>query len=209
MPAIHRVLIADDHFSTRMGLRALLDRQPSFEVVAEAEDGQRAVELAIELNVDLAILDLRMPKLNGIEAATQIRNHAADIRVAILTTYNETDDVQAAVSAGVDAYLLKGTPREEFLGAIENVLNGQTYLAPQVQAKLDSLSDLPTLTARELETLGMLILGRSNRDIAKSLHISEEAVKSRMKNIFKKLGVADRVGAVVEALRLGLVRLDP
>ena len=204
---IASVLVADDHFATRLGLTTLLNHQPDLKVVAEAADGREAIELVGRHRVDLALLDIRMPEFSGIEAAATIRHLYPETRLAVLTTFDDGDDIRAALDNGVEGYLLKGTPKDEFLSALHEIIAGRTVVPPRIRERLDEYNNRPLLSARELEIVQQLAMGRSNRDIAADLEISEDTVKTHLRSVFKKMKVVDRTQAVLEALRSGMVRL--
>jgi DNA-binding NarL/FixJ family response regulator len=206
-----RLLIADDHPVVRAGLQGMLAGQPDFEVVGEAENGAEAVALAARLRPDVILIDLRMPELDGVGAIVQIRAQRRDAHVLVLTTYDTDADILRAVEAGATGYLLKDAPREELFRAIRAAAQGQTLLAPAVAARLIGRMRAPadeSLSAREIEVLALVARGASNKEIARSLHISEATVKSHLIHIFGKLGVDDRTAAVTEASRRGILRLE-
>ena len=207
-PARPRTLvIADDHFALRLGLSALIDRRPDFEVVASVEDGGAAVAACIKHKPDLALFDIVMPNLDGIEATRRVIESCPNTRVIILTTYDDERDITRAVEAGASGYLMKGFQVEYFLDAVEKVMSGETFFPPEIVAKLERHAKRPALTTREQQVLEHLAIGRSKAEIAESLSIAEETVKTHLRSVFKKLGTNDRVSAVTEALRIGLVRL--
>jgi DNA-binding NarL/FixJ family response regulator len=212
-----RVVVADDHPIVRAGIVGLLESEPGIEVIGEAVDGAEAVALAAELRPDLVLMDLRMPVLDGAAATERILAAAgADgTRVLVLTTYETDDHILAAIEAGASGYLLKAAPQEEILAGIRSVAAGETVLAPSIAAKLvrrvraDAASATapapPTLSPRELDVLRLVADGRSNPEIARTLHIGEATVKTHLIHVFEKLEVNDRTRAVTRAMELGLL----
>ena len=201
-----RILIAEDHFVARAGLVAVLNAQPDMIVVAEASDGSEAVSLFAKHAPDLALLDMRMPEMNGAETAAAILKKAPNARLIALTTYGGSEDVRRALAAGVKGYLTKEVLRDELLKSIREVHQGGTYLPRGVSASLAMDHNEP-LSARELDVLRLIVTGLGNKQIAYSLDIAEPTVKSHVKNILAKLGVADRTQATTEAIRRGIVHL--
>jgi len=207
-----RLVIADDHPVVRDGLRGMLESQPDFQVIGEASDGAAALQLAIELEPDLILIDLRMPVMDGVTAIREIKRHRPGVQVLVLTTYDSDADILPAIEAGATGYLLKDTSREELYRAIRAAARGETVLAPAVARRLIGRMRLPVeekLSSRELEVLGLVAGGLSNSDIGGRLHISQATVKSHLIHIFGKLGVSDRTAAVTVALQRGLIRLEP
>jgi DNA-binding NarL/FixJ family response regulator len=207
-----RVLIADDHPVVRAGLQGMLASQPDFELVGEAATGKEAVALVAQLHPDVVLMDLRMAELDGAAATAQIRAQQPETPVLVLTTYDTNADILRAIEAGATGYLLKDTPRDELFAAIRVVAQGKAVLAPTVATRLlrqRQTSAGETLSARELEVLSLVARGASNKEIARSLHLSESTVKSHLIHLFSKLGVADRTAAVTVALERGLLRLEP
>lgn len=202
-----RVLIADDHTVVREGLAALIGRQPDMQVVAEANNGRAAVELWRQHRPDVALLDLRMPELDGLSAIREIRAQDPGARIIILTTFDGDEDIYRGIEAGAKAYLLKDAAREELLDCISRVCAGETYVTPAMAAKLASRVRGTPLSRRETEVLGLLAAGKSNKEIGSSLFISETTVKSHLKRLFAKLNVMSRTEAIAEASRRGLIRL--
>jgi DNA-binding NarL/FixJ family response regulator/two-component sensor histidine kinase len=205
-----RLLIVDDHPIVRDGLRAVFESEAAFEVVGQATDGAEAVERAAALGVDVVLMDLRMPRMGGVEAIRKLRETAPDIRVLVLTTFDSDTDVLPAVEAGATGYLLKDAPRDELLRAVHAAYLGQAVLAPSVAQKLLGRVRTPTvpveqLTERELKVLTLVASGTTNREAAKQLFISEATVKTHLLHTYAKLGVRDRAAAVAEAYKRGLL----
>jgi two-component system NarL family response regulator len=203
-----RVLVADDHFVVRIGLRALIDAEPDMEVVAEASTGRQAVELFRQHRPDVTLMDLRMPVMNGLEAIQAIREGAPEARVIVLTTYDGDEDIYRALNAGARAYLLKEMDREELLQVIRAVHAGQRRVPPEIGARLAEAMPRSELTRRELEVLDLVVKGFSNKRIGDALSITEGTVKIHVNNILGKMGVADRTEAATTAIRRGIVHLD-
>jgi DNA-binding NarL/FixJ family response regulator len=207
-----RVLIADDHPVVRTGLQGMLASQPDFELVGEATTGREAVALAAQLHPDVVLMDLRMAELDGAAATAQIQALQLKTSVLVLTTYDTNTDILRAIEAGATGYLLKDTPRDELFAAIRAVAQGKAVLAPTVATRLlrqRQTSAGQAISARELEVLNLVARGASNKEIARSLHLSEATVKTHLIHLFSKLGVADRTAAVTVALERGLLHLEP
>lgn len=202
-----RVLVADDHVTVLEGLTSIIGRQPDMEVVAQAANGREAVELWSQCQPDVALLDLRMPVLDGVGAIEEIRQKQPGARMVVLTTFDTDADISMAIKAGAKGYLLKDAPREELLACIRKVYAGETVVSPSLVAKLASGLANEPLTGRELEVLGLLAKGRSNKEIGTHLYIGETTVKSHLRSIFTKLNVLSRTEAVATASRRGLVQL--
>lgn len=209
-----RIVIADDSAFFRDGVRALLDVDPELEVVGEAPDGAQAVALVERLRPDVALLDMRMPVLDGVEATRRIRVHVPTCRVVALTTFDEDDLLFAALRAGACGYLLKDLSAERLLDAVRRASRGESVLAPRVVGKLvEEFSRLPgrepptsvRISPREREVLLLLARGASNKEIAASLHISLGTVKNHLTALYEKLGVTQRVQAAIRARELGLM----
>jgi DNA-binding NarL/FixJ family response regulator len=203
-----RILIVDDHNIVRQGLAALLKTVPGFEVAAEASDGEQAVELFRKHKPDVTLMDLRLPKLNGVEAITRIREGVPGARIVVLTTFDGDEDIYRALQAGAKGYLLKGMDLAELTDAIRSVHAGRTRIPPQVAEKLAERMGGATLTARELDVLKLIVAGKSNREIGSALFISEATVKTHVNSLLSKLGVEDRTQAATSALQRGIVHLD-
>jgi DNA-binding NarL/FixJ family response regulator len=203
-----KILIVDDHHIVRQGLAALLKTVPGFEVLAEASDGEQAVEMHRKHRPDVTLMDLRLPKLNGVEAITRIRESAPTARIVVLTTFDGDEDIYRALQAGAKGYLLKGMDLAELSEAIRTVHAGKTRIPPRVAEKLAERMSGATLTARELEVLKLIVAGKSNRDIGTALFISEATVKTHVNSLLSKMGVEDRTQAATTALQRGIVHLD-
>jgi two-component system, NarL family, response regulator len=201
-------LIADDHLPIRVGLQALVEMQPNWKVIGLAADGDEALSIARQHAPDVAILDMRMPKMDGIQATLAILSELPTTKIMILSTYDEDEEIFRALQAGAHAYLLKGFRREELIEGVQMILSGERYLPTRVASKLADRMSRPSLTQRELDTLNLVATGRSNREIAKSLFISEETVKTHLRTLYQKLNVSDRTQAVTAALKHGLVKLQ-
>lgn len=207
-PRAIRILIADDHPVVREGLAALLNRRADMTVVAQAQNGQEAVDLAQRRQPDVVLMDLRMPQMGGVEAIQAIRAQQPDVRLIVLTTFDGDEDIYRALEAGAHGYLLKDTPREELIAAVRAVHSGHKHTSPEAAAKLAERLFRPQLTARELEVLQQMAAGKSNREIGLALHIAEGTVKAHVNSLLGKLDAADRTQAVTIALRRGLVHLE-
>ncbi|WP_026414084.1 response regulator [Actinomadura oligospora] len=202
------VIVADDHPAMRAGVIALLAADDGIAVVGEAGGGREAVALAAELRPDVALLDLRMPDLDGVAATAEIVASGPGTRVLILTTYDTDSDIERAVEAGAVGYLLKDTTREQLVDAVRAASRGETVLAPKIAQKLVARMRRPApaaLTAREVDVLRAVADGLSNPEIGRRLVIAEATVKTHLLRIFAKLDVSDRTHAVVKALELGLL----
>lgn len=207
-----RLLIADDHPVVRAGLAGLLSDEEDFDVVAEASDGDEAVRLAAATRPDVVLMDLRMPRTDGVAATQRLMAGEAGVpppRVLILTTYESDDQILAAIEAGASGYLLKAAPQAEIVAGIRSVAAGESALSPQVAIRLVERMRRPApdavLTARESEVLRLVATGHSNKQIAAALGIGESTVKTHLLKVFDKLGVADRTRAVTLAMERGLI----
>ncbi|HDD56268.1 MAG TPA: response regulator transcription factor [Chloroflexi bacterium] len=211
-----RILIVDDHAVVRKGIRALLATEDDLEVIGEAVDGEQAVDLYGELNPDLLLLDLIMPKVNGIEVIKKIKGDHPKAKILVLTSFAADDQVFPAIKAGALGYLLKDTEPDDLINAIRQVYQGESSLSPTVARKVleevfhpaeKPLSPDP-LTKREVEVLQVLAKGKSNRDIADELCISETTVRTHVSNILGKLHLASRTEAALYALKEGMAKLE-
>lgn len=205
-PAAIRILVVDDHPVVREGIVSLLRRQSDLQVVAEAGDGEAAIELYGRLMPDVTIMDLRLPKANGVEATTEIRRRFPDARIIVLTTFDGDEDIYRALKAGARAYLLKDTSREELLSTVRAVAAGLRRIPPGVAERLAQRVESSELTSRERDVLELIVTGRGNKQIGAALSITEGTVKTHVNSILAKLGVADRTEAAVSAIRRGLVQ---
>jgi len=202
-----RILVADDHPIVRGGIVALLTDTDDLQVVGQAATGLEAVALALELQPDLVLMDLRMPGIDGDEATARILRSSPGIRVVVLTTYETDASILTAIEAGASGYLLKAAPQEELLAGIRSVARGELALAPAVAALLVQRMKTPavSLTARETEVLKLVAQGHSNPEIAARLFLGEATVKTHLLHAFEKLEVSDRTRAVTKAMELGLL----
>ncbi|MEV0165922.1 LuxR family two component transcriptional regulator [Nonomuraea fuscirosea] len=205
-----RLLIADDHPVVRDGIRGMFTGDPGFEVLGEAGDGAQAVDLARVLDPDVILMDLRMPRMDGVAAIKELARLGVRARVLVLTTYDTDKDVLPAVEAGATGYLLKDTSRDELVRAVRAAARGEAVLSPSVATRLLGQVRAPAdpLSARELEVLRLIADGATNREAAARLFISEATVKSHVLHIYAKLGVNDRAAAVAVAFRRGLLSTD-
>ena len=201
-----RVLVADDHPVVREGLSALINRQPDMKVVAEAGDGGEAVEQFAQYRPDVALIDLRMREMDGLQTILTIRQRFPGARLVVLTTFDDNEDIYRALQGGAKGYVLKGAPRDELLECIRTVNAGKSHIAPEVAAKLAERLSQPGLSERELEVLRLVAEGRSNQEIGSLLHIGEGTVKVHVNHILDKMGVNNRTAAGVAALERGLIR---
>ena len=202
-----RILVAEDHLVARVGVSTIVNMQPDMTVVAEASNGQQAVELFRKHRPDVTLLDMRMPGMGGVEAATAIRAEFPNARMIALTTYGGDEDIRRALAAGVLAYLTKDVLHDELLKAIRAVNEGHTYLPAAVAAALAAQLPRPDLSAREVQVLELIVQGLPNKQIAYTLNIAEHTVKNHVKNILSKLGVQDRTQAATVAIQRGIIHL--
>lgn len=210
MTAPVRLLIADDHPVVREGLIGIFARQPGFDVIGQAADGEETVRLALLLQPDVILMDLRMPGLDGLAALTRLNQAQPGMRVIVLTSHDNEQDVRAALAAGALGYLLKDSPREVLHDAVIAAMQGRTTLSPHIyQHMVQQLrSPASTLTDREIAVLALAARGNTNKAIGQHLHISEATVKTHLKHIYAKLNVTDRAAAVAVAIQRSLIRLD-
>lgn len=199
------ILITDDHPVMRDGLRMVIEEEADLEVVGEAADGQEAIELFRKFLPDVLLIDLQMPEVDGLQAITTIRGEFPDATIIVLTTYPGDARVVRAFTLGATSYILKSARRDEIIKAIRGALSGRYTVAPEVAQEIASFTGREGLTEREICVLKHVAQGRSNRDIADALFITEDTVKARMKSIMGKLGAEDRTHAVMIAIRRGFM----
>lgn len=202
-----RILVADDHNVVRQGLVALIKTVSDMTVVAEAADGQQAVELFRKHQPDVTIMDLRLPVMSGVDAITHIRRDFPSARILVLTTFDGDENIFRALQAGAKGYLLKDMFGDELMEAIRAVHAGKTRIPAPIAQRLAERMGGPSLTNRELEVLKLIVAGKSNKDIGNELSISEATVKTHINNLLSKLGVSDRTQAATTALQRGIVEL--
>jgi two-component system NarL family response regulator len=200
-----RIILADDHPPLRAGLAAILNSHPGLKVVAEAGSGREV--MALKEEADLYILDLRMPEGDGLQTIKALVARDPAVKVLVLTTYDNEEDIFHALESGARGYLLKDTTKEEIIAAVRQIHQGERYLPQAVAARLADRLVRPSLTPRELDVLRLVSRGRTNKEMASAMFISEETVKTHMKSLFLKLDVHDRAEAVAVSLQRGLIRL--
>jgi DNA-binding NarL/FixJ family response regulator len=203
-----RLLIVDDHPVVLDGLSGIFSGAEGFEVVGQAHDGAEGVALARRLDPDVVLMDLRMPRMDGVTAIAELARAGVRARVLVLTTYDGDADVLPAIEAGATGYLLKDAPRSELYRAVQAAARGESVLSPPVASRVlrAARSDQPALSARELEVLELVSRGSTNREAAERLFISEATVKTHLLHVYAKLGVPDRASAVAAAFDRGLLR---
>lgn len=200
-----RIMIVDDHFVVRIGLTAAINAEPDMLVVAEAEDGPQAIERFRQHRPDVALMDLRLPGLSGVETTQAICREFDSASIIILSTYGGDESIHRALQAGAKAYLLKTTSHDDLLTAIRVVYSGRKHLPPEVAAQLAERLPNSELSAREMEVLQLIAKGLSNREIANALFVTEGTIKFHVINILNKLGANDRTMAVTIALQRGII----
>jgi DNA-binding NarL/FixJ family response regulator len=206
-PGRIRVLVVDDHPITRFGIAAIIEATPDMTVVAQAGSGEEAVELYEKHRPDIALMDLRLPGMSGVEAIRTVVARHREARFVVLTTYEGDEDIHQALQAGARSYIVKGMPHEALVNALRRVHAGGQFLPPPVSRALFSRIPNSDLSAREREVLSLLVRGRNNKEIASELGIAEATVKCHVSVILMRLNVSDRTQAVVTALRRGLAHL--
>jgi DNA-binding NarL/FixJ family response regulator len=200
-----RILTVDDHAMLREGIAAVVEGQPDMQIVGEASNGVEAVERFSELKPDVTLMDLQMPEMNGIDALRAIRAKHPDARVIILTTYKGDAQALAALKGGAAGYLLKTALRRELLDTIRSVHAGRRHVTGEVASEVALHAAEESLSAREIDVLTAVAAGKSNKEVARELSVSEDTVKGHLKIIFTKLGVTDRTHAVLLAMRRGII----
>lgn len=203
-----RVLIIDNHAVVRHGLAAIINFEPDMKVIAEGGDGFEAIECFRKHHPDVTLMDLRMPRMSGVEAIYKIRDEDKNARIIVLTTYDGDEDIHRGLSAGAKGYLLKDAEPDELLDAIRAIYKDQSYMSPTVGVKLAERMHMPELSEREVEVLRLLATGKSNQEIGKELSITERTVKFHVNNILSKLEVRDRTQATLVALKRGIAALE-
>jgi DNA-binding NarL/FixJ family response regulator len=202
-----RILVVDDHFVVRMGLVATINMEDDMTVVAEAADGQQALEQYRKHHPDIVVMDLRMPDMDGVSATILLRREQPPARVILFSSFSGDENVRRALDAGAHAYVVKSAPQEELLNAIRAVHAGGFYLPSALAADLARHLSHPGLNNDELEVLRLIVGGRSNKEIADALHVSEITVKRRVGHILQKLGAADHTQAATVAIQRGIIPL--
>lgn len=209
------VMITDDHSMIREGLKNLLELDGDIKVIAEAENGVECLEQLNQYSPDVLLLDINMPKMNGLEVLQNIKERHLKVKVLVLTVHNEVEYLMKAIDIGVEGYILKDSESDELKKAINAVYSGETYIQPNLIPRLNAkmieknkyIDKIECLTNRELEVLKLLSVGMFNKEIAEDLSISERTVKNHVSNIFKKLEVTDRTQAAVFAIRNNLIQI--
>jgi DNA-binding NarL/FixJ family response regulator len=212
-----RVLICDDQAIARHGLQMILSTAPDLQIVGQAQDGQEAVDLTAQHQPDLVLMDLKMPRVNGVQATRLIRQRFPTVQVLVLTTYDADEWVFDAVRAGANGYLLKDTPPAQLIAAIRNTVEGKTPVDPSVAGKLfNNFAKQPSpptttlvekFSGREIEVLRLMAEGFTNAEIGAQIHLSEGTIRNYISTILDKLSVKDRTQAVVTAIRYGLINV--
>jgi len=208
-PDLIRILTVDDHVLLRKGIAALVNAEPDMKLIAEAANGQEAIDKFRQHRPDVTLMDLQMPDLNGVESISRIQSEFPDARIIVLTTYTGDVQVLRALKAGARAYILKGHVHRELLDTIRAVHAGQKRIPPDIAAELAEHAADDHLTQREIDVLRLIAAGNSNKLIADHLSIGEATVKSHVTNILSKLGANDRAHAVTIGLQRGIIELHP
>jgi len=202
-----RILLADDHAIVRNGVAQILNEQPDVQVVAEAGDGESAVALYRQERPDVALLDLRMPKLEGIQVVEQIRREFPEAVLVVLTTFDTDEDIDRALQAGAKGYLLKDVAPSDLVACVRTVHEGGTWVSSTVASKLVARMTRVQITPQEMRVLRQVAEGKSNREVGETLFISEATVKIHLSHLFEKLGASSRTDAVAKAVERGLIRM--
>lgn len=210
-----KIMITDDHSMIREGLKNLLELDGNIEVIAEAVDGEDCLDKLLTVTPDVLLLDINMPKMNGLEVLKKLKERKSKVKVLVLTVHNETEYLMKAVEIGINGYVLKDSESAELKKAIYAINDGENYIQPSLIPSLNSKMieknedeiKIESLTKRELQVLKELAIGKFNRDIAKEMEISERTVKNHISSIFKKLDVTDRTQAAVFAIKNDLIKI--
>ena len=213
-----RIVLADDHAVVRQGIRRFLEEDEAIEVVAEASDGVEAVRLVEQHRPDVAVLDIRMPEVTGVEAARRIKGRFPEVRILILTAYDDDPYVFALLEAGADGYVLKTTTGDELVDAVRTVHRGESALSPEIASKVvrrattgrpaGAADQVEPLTPREIDVLRLVAKGMTNREVGRGLDISHRTVQGHLASIYGKLSVGSRTEAVTEALKRGWIVIE-
>ena len=203
-----RILIVDDHPVVRAGLTSMLGTQPGLQVIGSASTGEEAIEMLKLHSLDLLLLDLRMPGMNGIETLLAMKRLGISTRAIVLTSFETDEDIYRAVHAGAEGYLLKNTPQGEMVDAIRAVCAGKRYIPRHIASRLTERMMRSDLTTRELEILKMLAKGLTNKQVGRVLRISSNTVRNHVNSIIEKLEVADRTEAATTAIQRGIIEID-
>jgi DNA-binding NarL/FixJ family response regulator len=203
-----RILLVEDHYVVRMGLMAIFQFEPRFQVVGEASNAVEALSLFEQHHPDVTLMDLRMPGMSGLECLIELRRLQPQARVLVLTTYDGDEDVHKALEAGASGYLLKSGPRSELIEAIHHVFEGKRYISNAAAKKLAERVGLAVLSDREMEVLELVTKGFKNKEIATMLNVTEHTAKAHVKNILEKLEVQDRTEAISVALQRGIIHIN-
>jgi len=202
-----RILIVDDHTIVRIGLSALLGAEKDFEVVGEAKNGVQAVSEAVKLQPDIVVMDLVMPKKNGIDATVEIRERLPSAKILVLTSFGTSDGIAKALQAGAVGAVMKTADDGALVAAIRKVMNGERVISPEIKRMLNEDPPVPELSSRQREILGAITAGRTNKEIASALGIRKDSVEDYLRTLFSKLGAANRTEAVAIALRKHLLKI--
>jgi two-component system NarL family response regulator len=200
-----RILIAEDHLIARIGVTTIVDEQPDMTVVAQATNGQQAIELYVKHRPDVVLMDMFMPVMNGFDAVLATRKQFPEARIIALSTYSAEEDIRRAFAAGVQSYLTKDVLHGELIQAIRAVHKGKKYLPAPIAHAIEAHMPRPDLSSRELEVLNLIVEGQSNKQIGYALTITEDTVKHHVKNIMSKLCVTDRTRAATAAIQRGII----
>lgn len=203
-----RVLVVEDHNVVRQGLIALLGVVEGLQVAGEAADGLEAIEQFRKLQPDITLIDLRLPRMGGVEVIQRLRSEAPQARFIVLTTYDGDEDIYRALKAGAKAYLLKGMTSQELIATIRTVHAGKSHIPPAIAERLAERMGVEDLTPREFDVLEQIVAGKSNKEIAAELSVSEATVKTHINSLLSKLGVTDRTQAATSAIRRGIVPFE-